>query len=426
MAQDAMSVAYTAAMGKDGDGAGAASRRTETPTQPEAETATPPPLPKSWDQPSAVSKLPAAPVCTEGAEVWVCCSKCRRPVTDSSMLNKTSGSTVTCNLCNTKRSTMSQMFGKWPIDEFVELPPEAQTEFWVAEAKGKKALQEQLAIKLTENREIVTKAGAKGEYLPLSVYAARGFNVDDIVNKCTDVQEHEVLGKTYCVHIERNGWEDTYKVVLDQIRSLQANARGNRLSALADLKRAPPSSSSGSSDSSDSDSSGSEPAPKSAKMSEKEKQRLEKIQQKAKAREEAKQKRALVKAAKDAERDRVRALAKQKKAEEQKEKSKCNKAAAAERKAKAEALKLAQKTVQVLSGPLALAKQDEQRVREQLGEALALQVKSAVMTADRYLEEATGVLALNDPPGGLSFSASDVQLAVRTLEKARKDMQKPM
>ena len=48
------------------------------------------------------------------------------------------------------------------------------------------------------------KSGGKvkgGEYLPLSVYEKRGFDVEAIRQKCTDTEEHPILGTTYRVCI---------------------------------------------------------------------------------------------------------------------------------------------------------------------------------------------------------------------------------
>ena len=43
-----------------------------------------------------------------------------------------------------------------------------------------------------------------GEYLPLSVYEKRGFDIDAIREKCTDTEEHPVLGTAYTVCIRSN------------------------------------------------------------------------------------------------------------------------------------------------------------------------------------------------------------------------------
>jgi len=57
---------------------------------------------------------------------------------------------------------------------------------------------DQLTIQRIEQEE----ARCGGAYLPLSVYAAKGFNTKDIEDKCTDIDHHPVLGKTYRVSIK--------------------------------------------------------------------------------------------------------------------------------------------------------------------------------------------------------------------------------
>ena len=46
------------------------------------------------------------------------------------------------------------------------------------------------------------KSGGKvkgGEYLHISVYGKRGFDVEAIRQKCKDTKEHPILGTLYCI-----------------------------------------------------------------------------------------------------------------------------------------------------------------------------------------------------------------------------------
>ena len=59
------------------------------------------------------------------------------------------------------------------------------------------------------------KSGGKvkgGEYLHISVYGKRGFDVEAIRQKCKDIEEHEVLGKTYKVCIR-----STFSKTIEQL-----------------------------------------------------------------------------------------------------------------------------------------------------------------------------------------------------------------
>lgn len=62
-------------------------------------------------------------------------------------------------------------------------------------------LEQRVVQKLTLQRMETEERALGGEYLPLSVYAARGFNVTDIEAKCKDHTNHDLLGKTYRVSI---------------------------------------------------------------------------------------------------------------------------------------------------------------------------------------------------------------------------------
>ncbi len=54
---------------------------------------------------------------------------------------------------------------------------------------------------VSASREKVSEAKFGGEYLPLSVYQTRGFNIDDIRRNCTDTRQDSILGTVYKVGI---------------------------------------------------------------------------------------------------------------------------------------------------------------------------------------------------------------------------------
>jgi hypothetical protein len=118
-----------------------------------------------------------------------------------------------CKPCNTKRSTLSQMFGHWPVELFKALTVEQQTEFWRAESKGKVQVQNTLVKNVTDARIEVIKNSTIGQYLPLSVYKTMGYDTDAIHANCKDVEEHEVLGTTYKVDLKSVTTDDVRKKV---------------------------------------------------------------------------------------------------------------------------------------------------------------------------------------------------------------------
>ena len=79
-------------------------------------------------------------------------------------------SNFVCKQCNTKRRTLSQMFGHWPVDLFVALTVEQQTEFWRSQAKCKVQVQNALVKEVTDARVEEIRNRTSGHFLPLSVY----------------------------------------------------------------------------------------------------------------------------------------------------------------------------------------------------------------------------------------------------------------
>ena len=77
---------------------------------------------------------------TDANMVMMSCNKCLRmkpAPAGTQVMERADGSTeekwFCCKECNTKRSTLSRIFGKWPIDAFNALPKEKQLAFWQAD-----------------------------------------------------------------------------------------------------------------------------------------------------------------------------------------------------------------------------------------------------------------------------------------------------
>ena len=62
-----------------------------------------------------------------------------------------------------------------------------------------------------------------GTYYPLSVYAAQGYNVDDIEKNCTDVEENPVVGKTYRVVLHSISEGQVRETVRKQLMDLKVD-----------------------------------------------------------------------------------------------------------------------------------------------------------------------------------------------------------
>jgi hypothetical protein len=161
---------------------------------------------------SSVAEPPAL-ACAEPSlstpGTWAC-SKCKL---EKPIGNAVGCASFICKQCNTKRSTLSQMFGHWPVQLFAALTVEQQTEFWRSESKGKVQVQNALVKKVTDARIEVIKNSTIGQYLPLSVYKTMGYDTDAIQANCKDVEEHEILGTTYKVDLKSVTTDDVRKKV---------------------------------------------------------------------------------------------------------------------------------------------------------------------------------------------------------------------
>jgi len=127
------------------------------------------------------------------------CSKCK--LHKEVLGGATAGPGFCCRACNTKRSTLSQIFGHWPIDLFTTLPESNQTAFWQSDVKGKAAIQSQLAKEVTNFRIEEERTSTGGTYLPQSVLESQGFSTDAIL-ACKDTDVHPTLGMTYNMNLK--------------------------------------------------------------------------------------------------------------------------------------------------------------------------------------------------------------------------------
>ena len=148
---------------------------------------------------------------TPGADATPCvrrsCAQCALPVRAEVVAQIRSGNTLKCNSCNSKNVILHRMFGQWPIDGSKELDETERQTFWRESVPKKEHLFKNMTDVLTKKIVEAQQKSKGGAYLPLTVYAMQGFNVDDISARCTDTCEDPVLGTCYKVDIMRvDGW----------------------------------------------------------------------------------------------------------------------------------------------------------------------------------------------------------------------------
>ena len=113
-----------------------------------------------------------------------------------------------CLNCGTKSTQLRRVFGKWPIGEFVEMEPDEQKAFFSdIGGMSMEALKQHCERTFSKTESHGKFYEERGQFLPLSVWAARGFPVEDIEAKshASDRRFHDVLGSTYRVALMSSG-----------------------------------------------------------------------------------------------------------------------------------------------------------------------------------------------------------------------------
>lgn len=132
------------------------------------------------------------------------CTKCNTEVDIQRCQVKTrGGQRFVCNSCHARSTALSRAMGGWPAELLAELPQCDLVEFWRSAQTENNAnrLAAMLVDKVTEKRVNTIQGSIKGEYLPLSVYGKKGYDVAEIEAKCTDTMMHPILGVCYRVAI---------------------------------------------------------------------------------------------------------------------------------------------------------------------------------------------------------------------------------
>ena len=133
------------------------------------------------------------------------CGKCGE-VVDVDDAYPIKGMRFKCKVCNTRCTQLSNICGSWPSQEFKGLN-ELEQQMFYQQAKGKSTKKELEAfiVDTYARKKISSKSvGKQGEFLPLSVWAQRGYDPERIRNfsKAEDVDTDPQQGLTYRVCIK--------------------------------------------------------------------------------------------------------------------------------------------------------------------------------------------------------------------------------
>lgn len=107
-----------------------------------------------------------------------------------------------CSGCNSKIAQLQREFGNWPTGAFKDVPHELQVEFYrsCSSLHQMRAKVEELSRRYEKHEETFEQGGA---FLPLSVWAVQGWDVDRIekYSRPEDVIDDLVQGRTYRLRI---------------------------------------------------------------------------------------------------------------------------------------------------------------------------------------------------------------------------------
>jgi hypothetical protein len=158
------------------------------------------------------------------------CVKCKCVVDTlrAKIASKGQGSWM-CNNCNTKGTQLRRIYGAWPPASFKLLSEQVVADFWqsIKGLDGGPKLEEVVVGTLVKRKIESEVATVGGEYLPLSVWSTRGYDVADIQEKCTDTEENTVLGTCYRVPIRAVYTKTVEELVRQELRELK-NAKTAR------------------------------------------------------------------------------------------------------------------------------------------------------------------------------------------------------
>ena len=169
--------------------------------QPEAPIEVPSSEDQKAEQPQAPIEVPSDTILDQDTQIVpvekekFICSKCQYTCERDPSQRENC-----CGKCNSKRAALSRHFGSWPIPQFDLFSQQQQINFWRIPSSKLRDLEFSLVQQATEISMKENSTSKQGEYLPLSVYAARGFPSQMILEHCKDYIEHDVLGRCYKVN----------------------------------------------------------------------------------------------------------------------------------------------------------------------------------------------------------------------------------
>ena len=144
---------------------------------------------------------------TSGPDLRCSRCKCTLEPARAQIVGKSAG-TWRCNRCNTRGVQLSRI-PTWKTFQghLKTFSEDEKKSFWeqCKDCENPVELTKLITRSQTKRHSEESHTSTEGEYLPLGVYKARGFNIKRIKKYCKDIKIHETLGKTYRVKIDGKG-----------------------------------------------------------------------------------------------------------------------------------------------------------------------------------------------------------------------------
>ena len=180
------------------------------------------------------------------------CKKRRVPMDISRLVQKTKGepkSSLICRSCNASTTMLSRHLGSWPVKDFTLLPQDAQISFWrkcsdVIQQNGRldyQHLRANLSLSLVQREVETTAVRWTEDFLPLSVWVAKGFDADLV--KKGEKETNPVLGETFALPLKSRCKEFASIRIEEMLLKFEGEARrkqsGGRVQKQLDAQGAP-------------------------------------------------------------------------------------------------------------------------------------------------------------------------------------------
>ena len=129
-----------------------------------------------------------------------------------------------CAKCNSKITTLTTLFGTWPITAYHDLSDIEKVAFWQTSADGQRGLIEAVESKIIFNQVKRLVDNNVGKFCPLEVWVRKGWSKEHVL-KCPS-EVHATTGEvTYQVAIHSTGTKNIQELVRKEMGKMLAQSK---------------------------------------------------------------------------------------------------------------------------------------------------------------------------------------------------------